>query len=53
VVRPFRQQVAPPRAGGHGSITVAIDGEIYAPTDFQPMRDGCEIYRRPKIEAGY
>ena len=32
--------------------TVAIDGEIYEPTYFQPLRDGCEVYFLPKIEAG-
>jgi len=31
--------------------TVAIDGEIHEPT-FQPLRDGCELFFLPKIEAG-
>ena len=32
--------------------TVAIDGEIHETAYFQPLRDGCEIYFLPKIEAG-
>ena len=32
--------------------TVAIDGEIHETAYFQPLRDNCEIYFLPKIEAG-
>ena len=32
--------------------TVAIDGEIHETAYFQPLRDGCEVYFLPKIEAG-
>lgn len=32
--------------------TVAIDGEIHETAYFQPLRDGCEIFFLPKIEAG-
>lgn len=32
--------------------TVAIDGEIHETAYFQALRDGCEIYFLPKIEAG-
>jgi molybdopterin converting factor small subunit len=44
------------RFPGFGEIleeetTVAIDGEIHEPT-FQPLRDGCELFFLPKIEAG-
>ena len=32
--------------------TVAIDGELYDTAYFQPLREGCEIYFLPLIEAG-
>ena len=34
--------------------TVAIDGEIHDPSSafFTPLRDGCEVFFLPKIEAG-
>ena len=32
--------------------TVAIDGEIHDTAYFQPLREGCEVYFLPKIEAG-
>ena len=32
--------------------TVAIDGEIHETAYFQALRDGCEVYFLPKIEAG-
>ena len=32
--------------------TVAIDGELHEAADFQPLREGCEVYFLPKIEAG-
>jgi len=32
--------------------TVAIDGEIHEPAYFQLLKDGCEVYFLPKIEAG-
>ena len=32
--------------------SVAIDGEIHETAYFQPLRDGCEVFFLPKIEAG-
>jgi hypothetical protein len=32
--------------------TVAIDGELYEEAAYQPLRDGCEVFFLPKIEAG-
>ena len=32
--------------------TVAIDGELHESGYLQPLRDGCEIYFLPRIEAG-
>jgi len=32
--------------------TVAIDGELYDDAAYQPLRDGCEVFFLPKIEAG-
>jgi hypothetical protein len=32
--------------------TVAIDGELHEAAYFQPLREGCEVYFLPKIEAG-
>jgi molybdopterin converting factor small subunit len=32
--------------------TVAIDGELHESAYFQPLREGCEVYFLPKIEAG-
>jgi hypothetical protein len=32
--------------------TVAIDGELHEAADFQPLREGCEVFFLPKIDAG-
>ncbi len=32
--------------------SVAIDGEIHETAYLQPLRDGCEVFFLPKIEAG-
>lgn len=32
--------------------SIAIDGELHETAYFQPLRDGCEIFFLPKIEAG-
>lgn len=32
--------------------TVAIDGEIHETAYFQLLRDGCEVFFLPKIDAG-
>ena len=31
---------------------VAIDGEIFESALYQRLRDGCEVYFLPKLEAG-
>ena len=31
---------------------VAIDGEIYESAIYEQLRDGCEVYFLPKLEAG-
>ena len=31
---------------------VAIDGEIYETAKYERLRDGCEVYFLPKLEAG-
>lgn len=31
---------------------VAIDGEIYETAKYERLRDGCELYFLPKLEAG-
>jgi len=32
--------------------TVAIDGELHEEAGFQPLRDGCEVFFLPKLDAG-
>jgi len=31
---------------------VAIDGELFEDGLYQPLRDGCELFFLPKLEAG-
>jgi len=35
-----------------GETTVAIDGQLHEEAGFQPLRDGCEVYFLPKLDAG-
>ena len=32
--------------------TVAIDGELHETAYLQPLREGCEVFFLPKLEAG-